>query len=75
MPANRGTTSVPVPWETTIINPAYRSVVNSWNIDLTVAATSVVEGSVTAEWANITANGTESVPIGFVTQAVPGTPE
>jgi hypothetical protein len=66
---------VPVPWETTIINPAYRSVVNSWNIDLTVAAASVVEGSVNAEWANITANGTTSVPIGFVIQAVPGTPE
>jgi len=63
---------VPVPWQTTIINPAYRSVVNSWNIDLTVAARSVVAGSVTAEWANITANGTQSVTVGFVIQAAPG---
>ena len=70
--ADRGTTSVPVPWQTTIINPAYRSVVNSWNIDLTVAARSVVAGSVTAEWANITANGTQSVTLGFVIQAAPG---
>ena len=65
---------MPVPWQTTIINPAYRSVVNSWNIDLTVAARSVVAGSVIAEWANVTANGTQSVTIGFVIQAVPGAP-
>ena len=69
---NRGTTSVPVPWQTTIINSAYRSVVNSWNIDLTVAARSVVAGSVTTDWAIIAANGTQSVTVGFVIQAVPG---
>ena len=63
---DRGTTTVAVPWQTTIINSAYRSVVNSWNIDLTVAARSVVAGSVTADWANVTANGTQSVTIGFV---------
>ena len=71
---NRGTTSVPVPWQTTLINPAYRTIVNSWNIDLTVAARSVVAGSVTSEWAIIAANGTQPVTVGFVIEAVPGVP-
>lgn len=64
--------SIPIPWRTTIINKAYKSVVNSWNLDITVATDSVIEGSVDVEWANVTANGTQSVPIGFVVQGQSG---
>lgn len=51
---------------------AFKSVVNSWNFDVRVAANGVVEGSVNVEWADVTANGTQSVPIGFVVQGQSG---
>lgn len=68
----RGIDTVPTPWITTILDAAYDSLINSWNIDVSVAAQGVVEGSVSAAWANVTANGTQSVPIGLVVQGRAG---
>ena len=46
--------------------------VNSWNFDISVAANGVIEGSVNVGWADVTANGTQSVPIGFVVEGQSG---
>ena len=49
--------------------------VNSWNMEIIVANRGVIEGSVSADWASVTANGTQSVPIGFVVQGQSGVPQ
>ena len=70
--STRGVESIPIPWSTTIITKGLQSVVNSWNLDISVGSNGVIGGSVNVGWANVTANGTQSVPIGFVVEGQSG---
>lgn len=72
IPARRDAVDVPVPWTTTVMNRAYQQLLDSFNVDVSVAVPRVIQGTVTAGGATLLANGRSSVPITLVVEASPG---
>jgi len=64
--------AIPTPWTTTVINNAYRRLLDSANIEINVAVQRVLQGTVTSANASLPANGSRSVPITFILEAAAG---
>ena len=62
---------VVAPWTTTVINPAYQTLLDSFNVDVTVAAARVLTGTVSTM---VPANGRTSVPVTLIVEAAAGAP-
>lgn len=66
----RDATDVVSPWTVTIINSAYRNLVDSFNVDVTIAVQRVIQGTVVA--GTVPSNGQSSVPITLIVEADAG---
>ena len=66
----RDSADVVSPWSVTIINSAYRNLVDSFNIDVTVAVQRIIQGTVAA--GTVPRNGQSSVPITLIVEATAG---
>lgn len=63
---------MPVPWTTTVMNTAYRSLLDSFNVAISVSGQRVIQGTVTGGGAGLPANGKGSVPVTLVVEATAG---
>ena len=66
----RDATDIVSPWTVTIINSAYRNLVDSFNVDVTIAVQRVIQGTVSA--GTVPSNGQSSVPITLIVEADAG---
>ena len=66
----RDSADVVSPWSVTIINSAYRNLVDSFNVDVTVAVQRIIQGTVAA--GTVPRNGQSSVPITLIVEATAG---
>lgn len=66
----RDATDVVSPWTVTVINSAYRNLVDSFNVDVTIAVQRVIQGTVVA--GTVPSNGQSSVPITLIVEADAG---